>query len=315
VSRIDGVTEPYFGGISSNYDYGAVGAGTAVNNEIFQNVMKKAAISTLLNDSSGQNTSGESSSTEDEEDSSYSDDLRQAWQTLRAQEEEFYRSAAAKRKARKVITKTETSSEQPAAQTTATAASGTGSSAFQTAAVSAAADSGVMTGTSAVSSDYHLNDDGTVMMNEIFEKASAKYGVSTKLLKAIAKEESGFQPGVVSSAGAVGVMQLMPGTATSLGVTDAYDAEQNIMGGAKLIAQLMNQYYHGDLTLALAAYNAGPGNVARYGGAPPYTQKYISTIEAIMQQDEPVVNIPVKIASTASQEAGTAASEEAEAAV
>ena len=71
MSRFDGVTGPYFSGISSNYDYGAVGAGTAVNNEIFQNVMKKAAISTLLNDSSGQNTSGESSSTEDEEDSSY----------------------------------------------------------------------------------------------------------------------------------------------------------------------------------------------------------------------------------------------------
>lgn len=310
MSRIDGVTEPYMSGIAADYDYGAVSSGTAVNNEIFQNVMKKAAISTLLNDSSGQNTTGENRSTEAEEESDYSDDLRQAWQTLRAQEAEFFKSAAAKRSARKVITKTDTASDQ----TSSTQASGTGSS-FSTAAATAAVDSSVLTGTSAVSSDYQLNDDGTVMMDEIFEKASAKYGVSTKLLKAIAKEESGFQTDVVSSAGAIGVMQLMPGTATSLGVTDPYDAEQNIMGGAKLISQLLNQYYDGDLNLALAAYNAGPGNVAKYGGAPPYTQNYISTIEAIMKQDEPVVNIPVKIASTESQTTGTALSEETEAAV
>ena len=134
-------------------------------------------------------------------------------------------------------------------------------------------------------------------MEQIFQKAAAKYGVSSNLLKAVAKVESGYQPGVVSSAGAIGVMQLMPGTASSLGVTNAYDAEQNIMGGAKLLSQLLARY-NNNLDLALAAYNAGPGNVAKYGGAPPYTQKYISMIKSIMNNGEQTINVPVTISST-----------------
>ena len=99
--------------------------------------------------------------------------------------------------------------------------------------------------------------------------------------KAVAKQESNFQSDVVSSSGAVGIMQLMPGTASYLGVTDAYDPYQNIMGGAKLLSQL-SSHYQGDLSLTLAAYNAGSGAVDKYGGIPPYTetQNFVAKIKA-----------------------------------
>lgn len=120
---------------------------------------------------------------------------------------------------------------------------------------------------------------GTASMDRIFEEAADRYGVDADLLKAIGKAESGFNASVVSSAGAIGVMQLMPGTARSLGVKDPYDAQQNIMGGAKYISQLLNKY-DGNVRLALAAYNAGPGNVAKYGGVPPFkeTQNYVNRV-------------------------------------
>jgi hypothetical protein len=78
-------------------------------------------------------------------------------------------------------------------------------------------------------------------------------------------------------------MQLMPGTAASLGVTDSYDAEQNIMGGAKLLKQLLDKY-NGDLDLTLAAYNAGEGNVAKYGGVPPFAQVYVDGVKEKMRE-------------------------------
>lgn len=113
----------------------------------------------------------------------------------------------------------------------------------------------------------------------IFQEASATYGVSVDLLTSIAKAESGFNASAVSSAGAIGVMQLMPATAASLGVSNSYDARENIMGGAKLISQLLSRY-NGDTSLALAAYNAGCGNVDKYGGIPPFeeTQNYVSKV-------------------------------------
>ncbi len=116
-------------------------------------------------------------------------------------------------------------------------------------------------------------------MDEIFERAANRYHVPANLLKAVAKTESGFDSDAVSSAGAQGVMQLMPSTAAGLGVTDPLDPEQNIMGGAKYLSEMLNRY-DGDPTLALAAYNAGSGNVAKYGGVPPFkeTQNYISRV-------------------------------------
>ena len=140
-----------------------------------------------------------------------------------------------------------------------------------TGATTAAAASSSSTPSVSVSSPDDLED--------YFKEASETYGVDINLLKAIAKQESNFNPSATSSAGAMGVMQLMPSTAKSLGVTNAYDAHDNIMGGAKLIAQNI-QKYNGDLSLALAAYNAGSGNVDKYGGIPPFkeTQDYVQKV-------------------------------------
>lgn len=110
-----------------------------------------------------------------------------------------------------------------------------------------------------------------------FEAASEKYGVSVDLLKSVAKVESEFKPTVVSSSGAVGIMQLMPSTASSMGVSDSYDPEQNIMGGAKLLSILLEQF-DGDVSLALAGYNAGAGAVERAGGVPDCAKDYVDKV-------------------------------------
>ncbi|MCI9080161.1 MAG: lytic transglycosylase domain-containing protein [Lachnospiraceae bacterium] len=110
-----------------------------------------------------------------------------------------------------------------------------------------------------------------------FKAAAKKYNVSESLLKAIAKAESDFNPDCVSSAGAMGVMQLMPETAKGLGVDDPYDPEQNIMGGAKCISLKLKEF-KGDVRLALAAYNAGSGAVRRNGGVPSYCTTYINKV-------------------------------------
>lgn len=123
-------------------------------------------------------------------------------------------------------------------------------------------------------------------MDSIFEEAAQLYNVPLALLKAVGKAESGFNADAVSAAGAQGVMQLMPATAKALGVEDPFDARSNIMGGAKYIAEKLNQY-NGDIELALAAYNAGSGNVSKYGGVPPFaeTQNYIRRIKEYMGMD------------------------------
>lgn len=116
-------------------------------------------------------------------------------------------------------------------------------------------------------------------LDAVFKEASAAYGVPVNLLKAVAKAESGFNPNAKSGCGAMGVMQLMPATAKALGVTNAYDPRQNIMGGAKQLSRLLKSY-NGDAALACAAYNAGSGAVAKYGGVPPYaeTRAYVKKV-------------------------------------
>ena len=141
------------------------------------------------------------------------------------------------------------------------------------------------TNTSAISSSsVRLEASGlscSAQLDAIFDEAASKYGVDAKFLKAIAKCESDFSTECTSRSGAMGIMQLMPQTAASLGVTNAYDPYQNIMGGARYISEKLAQY-NGDKSLALAAYNAGSGNVAKYGGIPPFkeTQNYVAKVMA-----------------------------------
>ncbi|MCI9441552.1 MAG: lytic transglycosylase domain-containing protein [Ruminococcus sp.] len=123
-------------------------------------------------------------------------------------------------------------------------------------------------------------------MDSIFEEAAELYDVPVNLLMAVGKAESGYNANAVSPVGAMGVMQLMPATAASLGVDNAFDARSNIMGGAKYLSQML-QRYDGDIDLALAAYNAGSGNVEKYGGVPPFdeTINYIRRIRGYMGED------------------------------
>jgi hypothetical protein len=118
---------------------------------------------------------------------------------------------------------------------------------------------------------------GTSPYASLFETAGARHGISPAILAAVARAESGNDPRAVSHAGAQGLMQLMPATARGLGV-DAFDPAQAVDGAARLLAGHLQKF--GSLPLALAAYNAGPGAVSRYGGIPPYreTQGYVARI-------------------------------------
>ena len=111
------------------------------------------------------------------------------------------------------------------------------------------------------------------------DAAARKYGIDPALLAAVAKTESNFNPGAQSKAGAKGLMQLMDATARGLGVSDPFDPAQSLDGGARFLSGLLKQF-HGDLRLAVAAYNAGPVAVQKYGGIPPYqeTQRYVPKV-------------------------------------
>jgi len=132
------------------------------------------------------------------------------------------------------------------------------------------------------------NDDAVQgKFADIIKEVSARYNVDAKLVQAVMKAESNFDPKAVSSAGALGLMQLMPETAASLGVTDALDPHQNIEGGVRLLSQLLSMY-NGDVELAVAGYNAGPGAVEESGGVPPYreTQTYVERVSAYYDDSE-----------------------------
>lgn len=116
-------------------------------------------------------------------------------------------------------------------------------------------------------------------INDLISKYSYQNGLDEDFVKAVINQESGFNPNATSHCGAMGLMQLMPSTAEGLGVKNAYDAEQNIEGGTKYLKGLMDRF-NNDKSLALAAYNAGPNAVKKYGGIPPYaeTQNYVKSV-------------------------------------
>jgi soluble lytic murein transglycosylase-like protein len=116
-------------------------------------------------------------------------------------------------------------------------------------------------------------------LEAVIEKYARQYGVDEDLVWAVIRQESGFNPNAVSPKGAMGLMQLMPGTAALMGVGDAFDVEQNIAGGIKYLERCLNQFNQ-DVGLALAAYNAGPDNVVKYRGCPPFaeTRQYVASI-------------------------------------
>ncbi len=119
---------------------------------------------------------------------------------------------------------------------------------------------------------------GAAGYDGLIRQAAARYGVDDRLIHAVIRAESDYDPRCVSQAGAKGLMQLMPENCHDYGVSDPFDAAQNIDGGVRQLRDLMSTF--GRLDLALAAYNAGAGAVRRYGGIPPYreTQQYVSKI-------------------------------------
>jgi hypothetical protein len=122
-------------------------------------------------------------------------------------------------------------------------------------------------------------------LDALIDEAAAVHGVSGHLVRAVVQAESAYDPAAVSPVGAQGLMQLMPNTATFLGVSDSLDPRQNVFAGTKYLSQLLDRF-DGDVALALAGYNAGPTRVARYKGIPPYgeTRGYVVKIRGLLAE-------------------------------
>jgi len=130
-----------------------------------------------------------------------------------------------------------------------------------------------------------IKREHTNIIDKAISKASEKYNLPENLIAAMIKAESGGNPQAVSSKGAKGLMQLIDSTAADMGVIDQFDPEDNIMGGARYMKKLLD-HFRGNLKLALAAYNAGPGNVQKFGGIPPFseTKHYINRVLKFMNE-------------------------------
>jgi len=136
----------------------------------------------------------------------------------------------------------------------------------------------------AVSAPYNpkCTPVASMVLDGIIQKAAKAYSVAPSLIQAVIRQESGGYPCAVSNKGAMGLMQLMPGTATEMGASDPFDIQQNVQAGTRLLSELM-QRYNGDLNRVLGAYNAGPAAVDRVGGPPPFPET-LNYIRSVMDQ-------------------------------
>ena len=139
--------------------------------------------------------------------------------------------------------------------------------------------------------EVHVSMDGFAALppylayDDIIEEAAATHGVDSDLIHAVIQTESAFNPKAQSPVGAQGLMQLMPALQQDLGVLDPFDARQNVMAGTEYLRKLLDRH-DGDIALALASYNAGPGNVTKYKGVPPFkeTRNYVKKIKALLEE-------------------------------
>ncbi|QQE81338.1 lytic transglycosylase domain-containing protein [Alicyclobacillus sp. SO9] len=141
------------------------------------------------------------------------------------------------------------------------------------------------------SSSNPVTSSSNKAIKQAVTAAANKYGLPEQLLNAVIHQESGFNPTATSKVGAMGLMQLMPGTAQALGVQNPYSIQDNVDGGAKYLSQLLHQF-NGNVPLALAGYNAGPSAVKHYGGVPPYpeTQHYVRNILSALSSSSSVLS-------------------------